>query len=84
MHGEFLNEEKKIYSCFFSQKTIVSFADGHRLISKGSVFFCPTEGNTGDVQVFCCGSDFCNSSIRLSVSMLVLYQLFYILIRTYL
>ncbi|CAF1010258.1 unnamed protein product [Adineta steineri] len=61
-------------------KTIVTLGDGSRLISKGSVFFCPTTTSTADIQMYCCGSDYCNSSFRLGPS---LFLSLFILTRIY-
>jgi len=58
-------------------KTIVSLGDGRLFITKGSVFYCPAQASTGDIQFLCCGSDYCNSSIRLSPSFLLLFFIFY-------
>ena len=46
----------------YFQKTIMNLGEGRRLISKGSVFFCPAQTSVTDVQVLCCDHDYCNSS----------------------
>lgn len=58
--------------------------DGRRLVSKGSVFFCPTSVSSPDAQVYCCDTDYCNSSTHLDLSMFLFYLSFFILIKTYL
>ncbi|CAF0780557.1 unnamed protein product [Rotaria sp. Silwood1] len=65
-------------------KTVVNLGDDRRLISKGSVFFCPTETSSANTQIYCCNSDYCNSSNHLDSSMLLFYLSCFILIRTYL
>ena len=58
---------------FFVQKSVVALGDGRRLISKGSIFHCTSAvSGTADVQLYCCGSDYCNSSIRRGGSSIVL------------
>jgi len=59
-------------------------ADGRRLVSKGSVFFCPPQTLSSDAQIYCCGSDYCNLSTQLDVSMSLFYLSFFILIKKYL
>ncbi len=59
----------------------MTLGDGRRLITKGAVFYCPNQITTGDVQLLCCGSDYCNSSIRFGPSILLS---FFIFIRIYL
>lgn len=55
-----------------------------RLISRGSVFFCPTQTSSGDVQIYCCGTDFCNESAHLSLSKFIFFLSFFLLIKVYL
>ena len=62
----------------------MTLGDDRRLISRGSVFFCPTHTSSSDVQIYCCGSDFCNSAIHLNVSMFIFYVSFFISIKLYL
>ncbi|CAF3510609.1 unnamed protein product [Adineta steineri] len=71
---------------FLSQctKTVMNMADGRRLVSKGTVFFCPTQTSAADAQIYCCSSDYCNVSTQLNVSMSLLYLSFFILMKIYL
>ncbi len=62
----------------------MTLSDGRRLISRGSVFFCPSQSSSPDFQIYCCSSDFCNSSTHLGLSMFVFYLSIFILIRVYL
>ncbi len=62
----------------------MTIGDGRRLVSRGSVFFCPAQTTSNDAEIYCCGSDFCNSSIHLGLSMFLFYLPFFILIRIYL
>ncbi|CAF1546669.1 unnamed protein product [Adineta ricciae] len=61
-------------------KTVLNLGDGRRLISKGSVFYCPSSTTSDAIQMTCCGTDYCNASIRQSPS---LFVLFFILISLY-
>ncbi|UJR13540.1 hypothetical protein I4U23_000554 [Adineta vaga] len=57
-------------------KTVLNLGDGRRLVSKGSVFYCATPTNTGDVQMYCCGTDYCNTSLRHYPSLVLLFFIF--------
>ncbi|CAF1567272.1 unnamed protein product [Rotaria magnacalcarata] len=59
-------------------------SNGRHLVSKGSVFFCPSETTTANTQIYCCGTDYCNSSNHFNLSIFLFYLSFFIWIRTYL
>jgi hypothetical protein len=62
----------------------MTIGDGRRLVSRGSVFFCPSQTSSSDVQIYCCSSDFCNASVHLGLSMILFPLSFFLLIRMYL
>ncbi|CAF1077071.1 unnamed protein product [Rotaria sp. Silwood1] len=56
--------------------TVVNLSDGRRFVSKGSVFFCPTQTTQADVKIYCCDHDYCNLSIRIGPSILLFLFIF--------
>ncbi|UJR33736.1 hypothetical protein I4U23_021163 [Adineta vaga] len=62
-------------------KTVMHMADGRRLVSKGTVFFCPTQTAAADAQIHCCSSDFCNTSAHINLSTALMFLSFFVLIK---
>ncbi|CAF3235934.1 unnamed protein product [Rotaria socialis] len=65
-------------------KTVMNLGNGQNLVSKGSVFFCPIETTTANTRIYCCGTNYCNSSNHFNLSIFLFYLSFFIWIRTYL
>ncbi|CAF0748062.1 unnamed protein product [Adineta ricciae] len=62
-------------------KTIMKMADGRRLVSKGTVFFCPTQAAAADAEIYCCNTDFCNGSSHINLSITIMFLFLFILIK---
>lgn len=62
----------------------MTLSGGRRLVSRGSVFFCPSQTSSNDAQIYCCASDFCNSSIQLNLSMFLFFLSLFILMKVHL
>ncbi|CAF0798866.1 unnamed protein product [Didymodactylos carnosus] len=46
-------------------KTVMTL-DTTKLINKGSLFQCPATTSTANIQIYCCGQDFCNQGDKIS------------------
>lgn len=64
------------FKIFIIQTTTVNLGNGGRLVTRGSVFFCPVQTGQSDVQIHCCDYDYCNSAVHLTPSILLLVIIF--------